>query len=128
MAAPLPGLSVTFCSEVTGLAVDAALGGASDLPLQAAASAMHVARAILGKFMDAMDDIIMEFAEGGASSDRVRGARVRARSGDAAQQRGAYGAGRSAAGDREADLLAPAHGEQPQCTDCIVDFVNHLKH
>jgi hypothetical protein len=53
---------VTFCSAVTELAVDAALGGASDLPLQAAVNAMHVTRAILGKFMDAMDGIIMEFA------------------------------------------------------------------
>jgi hypothetical protein len=54
----------------------------------------------------------------------VRGAR----SGDAAQQRGAYGASRGAAGDSEADLLAPTHREQPQRTDGIVDFVNHLKH
>src|SRR5580698_9034937 len=62
MAAPVPALSVTFCREVTGLCTEAALGGASDLPLQAALSAMQVNSAILGMFIDAMDGIIMEFA------------------------------------------------------------------
>jgi hypothetical protein len=41
--------------------VAAALGGASDLPLQAAASAMQAKRAILEKFMYAMDGIIKDF-------------------------------------------------------------------
>jgi len=45
---------------------------------------------------------------------------------DAAQYRRAYGAGRSAAGGRQADFLAPAHREQPQGTHGIVHFINHL--
>jgi hypothetical protein len=45
---------------------------------------------------------------------------------DAPQYSRAYGADRSAAGGRQADFLAPAHREQPQCTHGIVHFINHL--
>jgi hypothetical protein len=110
MAAPVPGLSVTVCSEVTGLAVGAAGalgGGASGLPEHAVQSAMQTSRPIFVKFMDAMRGIIMDFGEG-------------ARSGDAAQQRSAHRTGSRAAGHREADFLTPAHGEQSQCADGIV--------
>jgi len=70
---------VTFCSAVTELAVDAALGGASDFPLQAAVRAMHVTRAILRKFIDAMGGIIMEFAKGRSVQVlRVRRTRIQA--------------------------------------------------
>src|SRR5450755_3442352 len=63
MAAPVPALSVSVCSEVTGGAAGcAALGGGSDLPVQAAHSAMHTSRAIIEKFLDAMHGIIMDFA------------------------------------------------------------------
>jgi hypothetical protein len=72
--------------------------GASDLPEQAAQSAMQTSRPAFVKFMDAMRGIIMDFRAG-----RV--------SGDAAQQRSAHRAGGRAAGDREAYFLAPAHCE-----------------
>jgi hypothetical protein len=65
--------------------------------------------------MDAMPGIIMEF-----DVPRVLG--------DAAQQRNAHGAGGRAAGDREAYFLAPAHGEQSQCADGIVEFIDYLKY
>jgi hypothetical protein len=50
------------------------------------------------------------------------------RSGDAAQQRSANRTGGRAAGDREAYFLTPAHGEQSQCADGIVEFINYLKY
>jgi len=43
-----------------------------------------------------------------------------------AQYRRAQGAGCGTAGYRQADFLAPAHREQPQCTHGIVQFVDHL--
>jgi len=45
-----------------------------------------------------------------------------------AQQRGAHRAGRGAAGNREADFLAPPHCEQSQRADGIVDFIRHLQY
>jgi hypothetical protein len=49
-------LSVTICSEVTASAGGAALpaGGASDLPLQAAAIAINAIRLIFERCRDAM--------------------------------------------------------------------------
>ncbi len=48
------------------MAAGAALGGGSDLPLQAAVSAMQASSAILESFVDAMHGIIIEFGEGRA--------------------------------------------------------------